>query len=652
MLVGSTLGGWLYFLLKKENPFQALKNWWLRKSPLNWIWLVFTIALYALHNFLILTTYSFSSPELISIWIGRILTAAIVMGAFWLVAQTASLSAPKKFHLIPWVIPALLPGFLIVDALGIFFWKNPLRIMVNKIDEDGSVNLKTLFEAGGLEGIIGIGIVIIALCYLAYRLSVRIAPRIFLQPRFALMLIAGLWIAIAAEKWIGLHWKSRTSLQQEQNAYNIHLTPIRPSPGVATFDSVWLPATSPDLSYTTQKRPDIFVFLLESVRRDALSPAHAPFLCAFRDHECQPLGNTWAASNGTHLSWFSIFHGQIPPYWAPAIDTARKTNKLPPSPWIQYLDQHDYQIEARAVCDLDYNGMGSTNFGLPSAAHKTTYVDGKSEFGTLSIPNRELQILSEVKDSLVASTSQGNFHLIALDAPHYGYYWHENFDPPYSEYDESPVFHPYPNQNEIQRVKNRYLNAIAWTDHLIHDFVDFLKQQNRYQNSLIIITGDHGEEFQEHGSWFHCSSLEPEQTAVPILIKWPQGTSAPTQASSSHLDLLPSLLDYLDLPPVAYNALPGRSLLSNQQGEATQITITSYTGITGIAMTWHREGYTATFRWARPWTNELPNTLHLDDLKGPSGSLNLSNPQKWEMALKKHFPDAEAKLFSKFRLQN
>ena len=128
----------------------------------------------------------------------------------------------------------------------------------------------------------------------------------------------------------------------------------------------------------------------------------------------------------------------------------------------------------------------------------------------------------------------------------------------------------------------------------------------RYDDAIIIVTGDHGEEFQENGSWFHCSSVEPEQTAVPLMIKWPKGTEAPDQISASHLDVLPSLLDYLGYPESTFSSLPGHSLLKTRDEEATQINITSYCGIMGIAMAWHRGDYTATFRWDNPWAPNSP----------------------------------------------
>ncbi len=671
LMIGATLGGWLWFLVNRINPINLAKAWWKMPKPLNWIWFSISLAIYSLHNILVLYTLPFGPGELIAACAGRILTALIVLSLIWLATHIASLAAPRKFHLIPWLVPAIIPGFMGADTLSIIFWKNSARYVINKIDEDGPINLERQLSAAGFEmssfeamSILLIFIVLLSVfCMITGYFSKKITPRFHFRPHIAASLLAMAWLSLTVEKASGFAWKSRKALQMEYNSYDVHLTPIKPQVGVASFSASWRPnIAQPNKEETAPatpiapvaKKPDIYLFLIESARRDALDPAHTPFLCDFRDHESQPLGETWAASNATHLSWYSIFNGQIPPYWRAAMDIVREEKNIPASPLIQLLSQANYRQEVRAVCDLSYNGMGSTNFGLPHQVHVLEEAANDNELDQLTVPEREVEIIRQAKESLLASPSGGNFHVLALDSPHFGYHWHENFIPPYTEYDPSAMFHAYPEEEDIQRVRNRYLNALAWTDTLVAEFVRFLKQENRYDDSIIIITGDHGEEFHENGSWFHCSSLEREQTAVPLLIKWPKNQNAPAQKSASHLDILPSLMDHLGHPKSHYAHLPGRSLLeipSDTDEEATQITLTSFCGITGISMSWQRAGYTANFRWKNPWAIRLPKSLHLDDIIHKEGSLNLQTSEEWEAALRLHFPDAIERFFSEFERQ-
>ena len=655
LLIGATLGGWAWFLLRGSRPIPLMKEWWKQSSPLNWIWFLASFLIYATHNILLLFNLPFGPGELFFAAVGRVLTCFIVLSLLWLTAHIASLAAPTRFRKIPWAIPSIFPGLLAADALGILFWKNSLRFIVNKIDEEGTFDLSGQLSAAGMtQSSTGVLIAVViyvailcALCYGAFRLSQKVSPRA-LRPRGIMLILASVWGLLALEKGSGFAWKSRKALRMEQNSYDIHLTPLKPKPGILSFEVEWKSALRPKVDGTSELRPDIYVFMIESVRADAITPKSAPFLSSFRDRECQQLGRTWAASNATHLSWFSFFNGQFPTYWRDAAKQVRKGGGLAPSPFIELLEKADYRIEARAVCDLTYNGMGPTNFGTEPGFAVLKDAPPGGAFAELTIPEREIANFAEAKESLINLAAGGNFHFIALDSPHFTYLWHPDFDPPYDYYDAQAGFHAFPNADDILRVKNRYLNSVAFIDAQIEDFTQILKKMDRYDDSIIIVTGDHGEEFHENGAWFHCSSLEAEQTSVPLLIKWPTGTNLPEHASASHLDVLPSLLHYFGEADSSYANLPGRPLLKVNQEEATQITLTSLCGITGIAMSWTRGDYTATFRWETPRAVDRPDTIHLDDLEGPEGSLKIETSEEWQAALKKHFPDAPERIFEKF----
>lgn len=664
LLIGATLGGWLYFLTAGGGLLRRIGSWWHRPSRLNWIWFALSLLIYAFHNVLVLFSLPIAGMELLASCLGRILTAVIVLSILWLVAHIASDAAPRRFRHFPWVIPALLPGILGADAVGIILWKNSLRSLANRMDEEGSLNIARQLNAGGLEQspaelffYIALGAsALIAACYLAARMSQTVTPRARFRPRVAIYTLAGIWLGLAVEQASGFAWKSRKAQRLAHNSYQVHLTPLHPSPGVASFSASWhsgLPEEGPlPERPKLQERPDIFLIFLESTRLDAIAPEHTPFLAEFQQ-ECQPLGDTWSASNGTHLSWFSIFNGQLPPWWNRAMEDIRTYDSRPLSPLLRTLEDIGYHTEISTVCDLGYNGMSTTNFGHPAQVDILRQALPGSPEDALTIPEREVAVLAQAKASLLAAPSEGNFHLLGLYSPHFGYSWHSDFEPPYENLDSVAHFHAYPTEEDVEKVRNRYLNALAWTDHLVADFIAFLKEQGRYEDALIIITGDHGEEFHEHGSWFHCSSLEQEQTRVPLFIKYPAGVAAPAHPSASHLDILPTLLSLLSLEDQVLEPLPGQNLLAEAQDTRTQVSLTPFTGLSGIAMAWRRNGYTATFRWENPWATDLPEQIHLDDITAPDGSsLDLQTQKDWAQQLHRLFPDAPERLFSHWRFIN
>ncbi|NRA04045.1 MAG: sulfatase-like hydrolase/transferase [Myxococcales bacterium] len=90
-----------------------------------------------------------------------------------------------------------------------------------------------------------------------------------------------------------------------------------------------------------------------------------------------------------------------------------------------------------------------------------------------------------------------------------------------------------------------YLAEVAHLDRLLGELFDDLRRRGIYDRSLIAVTSDHGEEFRDHGGWWHGRTLYDEQLAVPLLIKWPRdGRVRPPVRSEQVrlLDVMPTLL--------------------------------------------------------------------------------------------------------------
>ncbi|MBN1483135.1 MAG: flippase-like domain-containing protein [Chloroflexia bacterium] len=110
-----------------------------------------------------------------------------------------------------------------------------------------------------------------------------------------------------------------------------------------------------------------------------------------------------------------------------------------------------------------------------------------------------------------------------------------------------------------------YDGEIRYLDGHLGRLFDWLRQAGLYENTLIILTGDHGEEFQEHGGWWHGLTLYGEQVEVPLIVKYPGGARAGTLEGefARSLDIAPTVLDVLGLPlPESWQ---GRSLWSETE---------------------------------------------------------------------------------------
>ncbi len=88
-----------------------------------------------------------------------------------------------------------------------------------------------------------------------------------------------------------------------------------------------------------------------------------------------------------------------------------------------------------------------------------------------------------------------------------------------------------------------YSYEVEWMDREVGRLLDGLRERNLYNDTLIVFTSDHGEEFHEHGGWWHGLSLYDEQIAVPLIIKLPGNTAAGSRNPNlaRHVDIAPTL---------------------------------------------------------------------------------------------------------------
>jgi len=104
-----------------------------------------------------------------------------------------------------------------------------------------------------------------------------------------------------------------------------------------------------------------------------------------------------------------------------------------------------------------------------------------------------------------------------------------------------------------------YDGEIAFTDKYIGDLLDELKRSGFEENTIVIVTADHGEAFFEHGTNFHGVSGYQEQIHVPLIIHVPGFEAVEIQENAALIDILPTVLDLINLR--TDHSFSGRSLL-------------------------------------------------------------------------------------------
>ena len=99
-----------------------------------------------------------------------------------------------------------------------------------------------------------------------------------------------------------------------------------------------------------------------------------------------------------------------------------------------------------------------------------------------------------------------------------------------------------------------YDGEIAFLDAQVGALIGELRRRNLYDDTIIVVTADHGELFGEHGLATHFKALTEEELHVPLLVRYPPGIPAGTRIATpvELVDVLPTVLDFVGggVPPM------------------------------------------------------------------------------------------------------
>ncbi len=150
----------------------------------------------------------------------------------------------------------------------------------------------------------------------------------------------------------------------------------------------------------------------------------------------------------------------------------------------------------------------------------------------------------------------------------------------------------------------RYDAEVAFADDTIGRLMADLRQRGLYENTIVVVTADHGEAFGERGTFGHAGPPHLEQTRVPLLFRLPGGKPRPPRLLDvvvGLVDVAPTLLELVGLP--ALLQAQGRSLAPLLRGERLAERFVYSQGAGGLAVRGHR--------WA--WLKLADGTLEVYD---------------------------------------
>ena len=124
-----------------------------------------------------------------------------------------------------------------------------------------------------------------------------------------------------------------------------------------------------------------------------------------------------------------------------------------------------------------------------------------------------------------------------------------------------------PGISDRRYVNAQYDGAIAYMDACIQSIFTALEAHDIFDETIVAVNGDHGEELDEHGYWYDHHGLYDTVLHVPLLLRYPPKLPSGRRVAgyNQHKDLVPTLLELAEIDSGI--EFDGRSLLPMIEGE-------------------------------------------------------------------------------------
>jgi uncharacterized protein len=273
-------------------------------------------------------------------------------------------------------------------------------------------------------------------------------------------------------------------------------------------------------------RPNVLIIALEGARADMFAPDVMPNLFRW-GNEHLVLENHYSTGNATRYGIFGMIYGIHGTYWQRAL--AEQHGPV----MIRTLKDAGYSFRVLSCTDMNYPEFRSTAFvDVPDA------ISDKWEGARV---DRDRQMTDEMV-RFVKTAKQPYFGFMFYDASHQPYHFPAKdavFDTGglTEEINYLRLTH---DKSQIPFIRNRYKNSLHYIDALLGPLLDVIDT-----NTIVVIAGDHGEEFGECGMFGHDSSFDRIQTHALAVAQIPGETPRHITNFTSHLDIVPTVLGFM-----------------------------------------------------------------------------------------------------------
>ncbi len=375
---------------------------------------------------------------------------------------------------------------------------------------------------------------------------------------------------IAVEQLVGPAVRSERLVVREQALLPLYPVLRRASDTILSFQAEVEPFVRKDL--VIARMPSVpppngihhvFLVILEGIRADVIRPGVAPNLVAFQDRSIT-FAQAIANGNATHYGWYAIVNSRFPLWW----ETYRDSGRLLGSAALLAMKRAGFAIRVHTAKDLSYLQSKRIMFGDLQPLY-----DYLSDHPDIPPPEQDVRVLEKlIEMGLAVGPDERTMNLVFWDSSHFPYRWPEGMEGEFTPYVGTPLEGP-PlgvaqklSETDRPRIFNRYLNTTRFADWLFGRLVTALEGSGLLEESMIVVVGDHGQQFMEHGFMMHGHTLYNEDLHVPLAISVPGLAPGRREVVASQVDIMATILDAVGLGAMIPASSDGVSLLRDGSG--------------------------------------------------------------------------------------
>jgi membrane-anchored protein YejM (alkaline phosphatase superfamily) len=316
------------------------------------------------------------------------------------------------------------------------------------------------------------------------------------------------------------------------------------------------------------KPPNLLFVMIDAWRYDALTAAKTPHIHSFiQQHQHVSFNQHYSAGNATRTGMFGLFYSLYPHYWQSVLATQKQPVL------ISHLQKLGYEFGIFASSQLEYPEFSRTIFtGIPGLRIRTA---GDSTVQRDAKATAEWLAWFQDRD-----VNQPYLSLLFYDAAH-------AYEAPKAYASVADDFNMVRarSMGDPLPIMHRYLAGVRYIDDLLAPVFAALDASGAMENTLVIVTSDHGEEINDFGNnmWGHGSRFSQPQLHVPLVLVG-AGTAQlkdkhQPELRTSHLDLVPTLMrHYFQVQNPVQDYSQGLDMLGSQIAKRRALVVGRYGG--------------------------------------------------------------------------